>query len=182
MTEQKFQTPPLPPHAPNIPPVRATAEPRPKQTTDTLSSDSTRLSVTNKESNFATDLGLPTSILQTKVMSGIFCGILILGMILGSIFFGGSSSPVQNSGLQGVIKNPDITTRMRRCGMTDNTSACILYIVNHTRYDRLAESFFDEAVKLTGRQKYLVSIENPQYAKTKIPPGYFVEIKIPALK
>ena len=181
MTEQNFRTPPIPPQAPGIPPIKTSSG-----TTTQASPQTVVNSVipnTSFERNFATDLGLPSSILQTKVMSGIFGGILILGMILGGIFFGGSSSaPVQNSGLQGIIKNPDITTRMRRCGTTDNTSACILYIVNHTRYDRLAESFFDDAVKLTGRQKYLISIENPQYAKMKIPPGYFVEVKIPALK
>jgi hypothetical protein len=106
-----------------------------------------------------------------------------LGIILGSIIVGGSSpAPTQSAGSQGIVRNPEIKQNLARCGMADRTAACVLYIVNASRNDRLAEEFFDEAVKLTGRQKYLLTIENSQYAKTRIPPGHFAQIKIPALK
>ena len=100
------------------------------------------------------------------------------------IFFGGGSSAPQQgpSGLQGVVRNPDIYENLQRCGIVPQTEPCIVYIVNHSRADRYAEYFFDQAVKLTGRQPYLVSIENPQYAKMRIPPGYIAQIKIPRLK
>lgn len=133
--------------------------------------------------NFAADLNLPPWVLTTKNMFIFVVIVLFVGMLFGSVLFGGSSSaPQQTSGLQGVVANRDITTRLPRCGRTDVGQACVLYIMNHTRYDKLAEEFFNEAVRLTEVQKYSISMVNPKYAKTRIPPGHFAEIKIPNIR
>jgi len=135
------------------------------------------------DDNFAADFNLPPSVLKTKSMTVILIATCLIGVILGSMLFGSSSAPKQqNTGLQGVVRNQDITTATPRCGLTDRGEACILYIVNHTRYDKIAEEFFDEAVKLTEVQKYSIAIANPKYAKTRIPPGYFAQIKIPKVR
>lgn len=125
------------------------------------------------------------NLLKTKTVYGILGGILVVGMILGGMFFGGSSSggaPQNAAAALGVISNPDIKEHLRRCGQVDKGEACILYIMNHNRYDKIAEDFFDEAVKLMEVQRYSVSMVNPKYAKTRIPPGYFVQLKIPNVR
>ncbi|MBQ6854561.1 MAG: hypothetical protein IJO11_03865 [Alphaproteobacteria bacterium] len=133
--------------------------------------------------NFASDFGLPATIITTKGFMLVSLIVLIIGMMFGSLLFGGGSSPQpQRQGLQGVVRNQDMTTPLRRCGMIDRGEACVLYIMNSTRYDKVAEDFFDEAVKLTEIQKYSISMVNPKYSKTRIPPGYFAEIKIPKIR
>lgn len=125
------------------------------------------------------------SLLKTKTVYAILAGILVLGMILGNMMFGGSSSGGSQKNAAaalGVITNPDIKEHLRRCGQVDKGEACILYIMNHTRYDKIAEDFFDTAVKLMEVQRYSVSMVNPKYAKTRIPPGYFVQLKIPNVR
>lgn len=132
--------------------------------------------------NFATDFNLPAGVIKTKGILGIFGVTLIVGMIFGGIFFGGSDNAPRPTGLQGVVRNPDITSEMRRCGLIDKGQACVLYIMNTTRYDKKAEDFFDDAVKLTEIQKFSIQMVNPKYAKTIIPPGRFAQIKIPNVR
>ena len=175
MTEQpKFQAPPLPPQAPSF------NVPRP------LGEAGASVNATSElpADNFAKALKLPVSIFKTKVMALILGGTVLLGMLLGAVFFGGSGNqPVQGpEGLLGVVRNPDLRQDLPRCGMVSEGSPCTVYIVNHSRNDRYAEYFFGEATRLTGRQEYLVMIENQHYAKSRIPPGYIAQIKIPSLK
>ncbi len=134
------------------------------------------------DNNFAADFNLPPSVLTSKSIGIMLLVTCIIGLFLGSVFFGGSSEQTKTVGLQGVVANPDITTNIPRCGRVDKGQACILYIVNHTRYDKIVEDFFDEAVRLTEVAKYSISMVNPKYAKTRIPPGYFAQIKIPNVR
>lgn len=133
------------------------------------------------DNNFAADFNLPPSILSSKTIGILMMIVCVFGLVMGSVLFGGNSTP-QAVGLQGVIQNQDITTKLPRCGRTDPGQACVLYIMNHTRYDKIAENFFDDAVRLTEVQKYSIAMVNPKYAKTRIPPGYFAEIKIPNVR
>lgn len=107
--------------------------------------------------------------------------LLFIGIILGAMMFSGSSTP-QPTGLQGVVRNTDIRAKLPRCGRTDKGQACILYIMNSTRYDQIAESFFEEALRLTEVPIYSISMANPKYAKRRIPPGHFAEIHIPKVR
>lgn len=174
MTDQHFQTPPLPPKAPDFKYAAGVVsenvkKEQPSQIPDIPSDD------------FATHFKLSKNIYKTKTMLGILGGALFAGLLLGMMFFGGgSSAPAPApSGLQGVIQNPDIQAPLARCGTVIETEPCIVYIVNHTRRDQLARDFFDQAAKLTGRQPHLVAMVNRQYATSRIPPGYISKIQVP---
>ena len=128
----------------------------------------------------------PRSALDPKMIA-VAVMLVVVGMIVGAIIFGGSSTPAQQTernvrGLTNVVPNPSITEQLKMCGQTSESAPCILYIMNHSRYDRIAQDFFAEAAKLSQRNNYTVEIENAAYAKTKIPPSFFVQMKIPAIR
>ena len=133
------------------------------------------------DDNFAADLNLPAKLLKTKSMAIILGSVFVLGLIFGGSFFSGGTQQVVQ-GLSGVVGNPDIEPNTPRCGMVAAGQACILYLMNSSRQDRLAETFFDEAVRLTEVAKYSISMANPQYAKRLIKPGYIAQIKIPDVR
>ncbi|MBQ8250654.1 MAG: hypothetical protein IJY92_01925 [Alphaproteobacteria bacterium] len=116
-----------------------------------------------------------------KTMGILTVGALLFGILLGAMMFSGSSAPAPQ-GLQGVVRNDDIRVKLPRCGRIDRGQACILYLMNSTRYDRIAESFFEEALRLTEVPIYSISMANPKYAKRRIPPGAFAEIHIPKVR
>ena len=121
---------------------------------------------------------LPSNKKQVLIATGIF----VLGLLMGAIMFGGSSeapAPVVQ-GLKGVVSNPDIKERMKRCGQVEASAACILYIMNSAQYEKLAKDFFETATAVTGRTTTIIGWDNVRYGGLKIPPGYFAEIKIPA--
>ncbi len=186
-SQPQLGVPPVQPQT-MVPPIQS-AQPAPAQEMPQPTSDMVQPSVSEESSaglydnNFAADFNLPPSILTTKMFVVIVSVVCVIGMFLGSMLFGSSSAPAQkSSGLSGVVRNTDITKNLPRCGMTDRGQACILYIVNHTRYDKKAREFFDEAVRLTEVQKYSISIANPKYAEVRIPPGHFVQIQIPNVR
>ena len=176
----QFQAPPLPPKAPSVGmfPVM--------QSTPVVSREEKTVNVVANQpaDDFATRFNLPQTIYKTKTVFICLGAAVLFGLLLGIILFGGSSQPPVVQGLQGVVKNPDIRAneKLQRCGRVSETAGCVLYIVNHTRNDKLAEDFIPEAVKLTGRQDFLIRIENPNYVKTRIPAGHFASIKIPSLR
>ena len=171
MTDFPFQAPPVPPKAPsfNTAPHAVERVGGVGETTYTLPAD-----------HIAARLKLSAAIYKTKVAAGILAGMLVIGLLFGAVLFGGSA-PQQVAGLKGVIQNPD-WNGLPRCGSVSKTSPCAVYFMNHSQNDRQAEDFFGEAVRQTGRQEYLIKIENPHYAKTRIPPGYIAQIRIPPLR
>lgn len=185
----QFKAPPIPSKEPPVPSSEQLIKPAfSSPAPQTNYTDSIEMPQPGFEENSVYDGTIVSKVfprmLQTKIVALILGGLFVFGMIVGALMFGGSStqSPQQQSGLTGVITNPDIKERLYRCGQVDKGEACVLYIVNHTRYDRIAEDFFDEAVKLTEAQRYSIAMVNPKYAKTRIPPGYFAQIKIPNVR
>ncbi|MBR6411802.1 MAG: hypothetical protein IKS41_01405 [Alphaproteobacteria bacterium] len=178
MTEEPKFAPPMPPKAP------AFGGPAPTPGLSTEAPKAEKPATGIPANNFAAALKISPRIFETKIMAAILGGCVFFGMLLGMVFFGGSSAPQQvvRQGLSGVVPNPDIRTKMARCGMVSNTAPCMVYIMNHERNDRRAEYFFDQAAKLTGRAPYLIRIENQYYATAKISPGQIAKIKIPALR
>lgn len=170
MTDNNFKVP-LPPKAPAPTPVFMPKE-RPQEGPQKGLYDD----------NFAVDLNLPASVLKTKTMAIVFGVTLVIGMLFGSIMFGGSEAPKQQSGLQGVVANVDLDRPWPRCGTVEKGQACVLYLMNNTRYDRTAEDFFDEAVRLMEVSRYSISMVNTRYAKQRIGPGYFAQIKVPNVR
>lgn len=116
----------------------------------------------------------------------LFAGMFFIGLLMGIIMFGGGGEqPVSTSvstGLDGVVTNPDIKEKLKRCGQAEASSACVLYVMNTSTYERLAEDFFEVAVFMTQRKKQEIRMANVRYLARRIPPGYFAQIKIPAYK
>jgi len=116
-------------------------------------------------------------------MIAVAVGLLLIGICIGALMFSSSPEPAKPQGLTNIVQNPDIITPLRLCGRSiSETDPCILYIVNHTRFDKKAQDFFQRAADLTGRTKPTIEIENLTYAKLQIPPGYFAKIKIPPFR
>ena len=191
MSDQNFQTPPLPPKAPSFTPsaefphsdLAATPTPvTPTSVPEAAAAQPQTMEI--PADNFATRLKLSVNIYKTKTMSLILAGATFVGILLGAMMFGGGSeqAPQGPQGLLGVVYNPDIRENMNRCGTVSESYPCLVYVVNHSRNDKRASDFFDEAVRLTGRQRYMVDIENKQYVNTLIAPGYIAQIKIPPLR
>lgn len=178
MTEEpKFQVPPVPPKAPAFggqTPSFGAASAKAEPVMEDI-----------PQNNFATALKLSPRIFETKIMAAILGGCVVIGVLLGMAFFGGSGKApktvMPKDAIRGVVGNPDIRENLRRCGLVSPTAPCLVYIVNHSRDDHYAEYFFDDAAKLTGRAPYRIRIENQHYAKSRIPPGYIASIKIPRL-
>lgn len=106
----------------------------------------------------------------------------VLGIVMGCVMFGGAESVTQApTGLQGVIGNSDIRPdqKLKRCGQAEASSACVLYVMNYYTYEKSAADFFELAASLTGRSISSIRTDNVRYASMKIPPGYFVQIKVP---
>lgn len=167
MDNNQFKVPPVPPRAPSFP-----AQPAGHTTVgaNALPAD-----------DFATRFKLPTRIYQTKIMAGILGGSAVVGLILGAMLFGGSAPAPCPPALAGIVRNPDIRQSLPRCGTVNESDRCAFYIVNHSRNDKLAENFVPEVMKQTGREGYLIQVDNKNYMKTRIPPGYIVQIQVPPL-
>ena len=118
---------------------------------------------------------------NSRNLAFVLMGTIIFGILLVASMFGGSSEPVK-SGLQNVVRNQDIRQKLPLCGRVVKGQACVLYIMNATRYDQLAENFFSDALKLTEVPEQKIKWANPKYAKHRIPPGAFAEIFIPSLR
>ena len=112
----------------------------------------------------------------------ILGGTFFVGLIFGILMGGGETVQEAPTCVLRQVSNPDIRERFPLCGRTSKSEACILYIMNTTRYDMTAEDFFQRAEQLTERNRRVISLENPMYSKLRIPPGYFAEIKIPSLR
>ncbi|MBQ4084585.1 MAG: hypothetical protein IJC30_02880 [Alphaproteobacteria bacterium] len=133
------------------------------------------------DNNFAVDLGLPPVVLTTKIMSAIMIGVCFFGLILGALFFGGGGKKVVQTGLEGVVRNPEIPPGRRRCGMAEKTQGCTLYIMNAERRDREARDFYDEASRVTGVPVYTIKFGNVEYATSIVRPEYIAQINIPPI-
>lgn len=125
-------------------------------------------------------------IFQNRSLLIAFCSIFVLGFLLGACFFSGgdqgTSSSQQSSGLTGVVPNPEPNVaKLKRCGLAERGEPCLIYLVNHSKYEQYAEKFFEEASRLTEVNLYSIKMDNLRYATTLIRPGQIAQIKVPAL-
>ena len=130
------------------------------------------------DDNFAAQFNLPPVLLTTKVMGAIMAGIFFFGILFGAMVFGGTTKTT-TSGLQGVVRNPEVPAGRRRCGIAERTQGCVLFIMNASRRDREARSFYDEAARITGVPSYTIELGNIEYATSIIRPGFLAQINIP---
>ena len=113
----------------------------------------------------------------------LFGGVFVFGLMLGFMMSGEEQAPVEDVNCPlPIVKNPDIRTRIPSCGLSDRSKECILYVMNERTYERLAKDFFPFAASQMGRGTYPIEIENAIYSNMTIYPGYFAQIKIPALQ
>ena len=108
------------------------------------------------------------------------CLAFVFGILVTKLFF--SEQTVVSEGLQGVVSNPDVPRGRARCGLTERTQGCVLYIMNAQKQEVEARDFYELASNLTGRQRFIIETGNMRYANTKIRPGHFVMLNIPPLQ
>lgn len=130
------------------------------------------------DDNFAAQFNLPPVLLTTKVMGAIMAGIFLFGILFGATVFGGTTQTT-TSGLQGVVRNPEVPAGRKRCGIAERTQGCVLFMMNASRRDREARSFYDEAARITGVPSYTIELGNIEYATSIIRPGFLAQINIP---
>ena len=106
---------------------------------------------------------------------------LLVGLVVGKLFFGSSSSKIVQNGLQGVIMNPEVPQGRSRCGVAEKTQGCVLYIMNPERQEKNGRDFYDFASQITGRQRFIIETGNMRYSSVKIKPGFIAQINIPPL-
>lgn len=125
--------------------------------------------------------GLSPSILEPKKALLGLCGVLLIGIIMGAMLFGGKKQQVIQ-GLVGVVPNPEIRGRqVGRCGAVDRTLGCVLFMMNASRGDRRARDFYQQASDITGVPQYTIELGNVEYASYQIRPGYIAQIYIPPI-
>ena len=181
-----FKAPQIPKNVPAISQGSVIHQEKPQNQTENVSKPApvaTLAQGTSEEKgkNFVKDLNLPPKIMETKVMAAIVAGIMVFGMMMGCMMFGGEEKRVVQ-GLTDVVINPDIQKNLWRCGQIDPNRECVLYIMNAKTYDRLGSDFFQEAQNITGVPKYSIQMINVRYANVLIRPGYIAQIYIPARK
>lgn len=118
-----------------------------------------------------------TSLSKLVLISAV---CLVIGMSLGYVFF--SSKKVEQHGLEGVVLNPDVPKGRARCGLTEETQACVFYVMNWYKQELTGRSFYKLAAQLTGREEHMIETENIRYSLVKIRPGHFAQLNIPAIK
>lgn len=106
---------------------------------------------------------------------------LLVGLLVGKMFFGGSSKAPSQSGLQGVILNPEVPQGRNRCGVAEKTQGCVLYLMNPERQELNGRDFYDWASQLTKRPRFIIETGNMRYSTVKIKPGFIAQINIPPL-
>ncbi len=103
----------------------------------------------------------------------------VFGFVFGKVFF--APSQVVRGGLQGVVPNSEVPKGRARCGLTDKTQGCILYLMNPQRQELNGRDFYDLAAQLTGRQRFVIETGNMRYSNVKIRPGEIGQFNIPPL-
>lgn len=136
------------------------------------------------ELNFAAGEETEEIYINDYIKKNIFYAIsalcLFIGIMVGKAMF--SSQTIEKHGLEGVEINPEVPAGRPRCGLTDRSQACVLYIMNCYKQDLNGRDFYKMAAKLTDREDYMIETENLRYATVKIKPGHFAQLNIPALK
>jgi len=129
------------------------------------------------ETNFDYQENTGNSLFKQLIIGGV---CLLIGVSLGFIFF--SSKKVEQHGLEGVVLNPDVPKGRARCGLTEQSQACVFYVMNCYKQELTGRNFYKLAAQLTGREEHMIETENIRYSLVKIRPGHFAQLNIPAIK
>ena len=119
-------------------------------------------------------------IIQSRNVQMLMFIACIVGILLGYMF-APRSRRVTGQGLEGVVFNQDVPRGRSRCGLVEYQQPCVLYIVNPKTQDVTGKDFYATAAKWTGREAYMIEINNMHYGQQRIKPGQIAAINIPAL-
>ena len=191
MTDEKFKVPPAPAPMPlkegvaqldAAPKASESAVPNTKIEVPETKEESASLRGTNPyEGTIIDKWGLGPSILQpTRALVAILV-ILFVGVLMGTIFFGGGEQDCVQQGLRGVIRNPGVKGKVYRCGVVPKTENCIFYVMNGSLTDKKVREFYQQVSDLTGVPKYTIDLGNVEYASSVIKPGFIAEIFVPSI-
>lgn len=111
------------------------------------------------------------------IVIAIIC--LLLGLLSGKLLF--KTSQTTQNGLQGVVYNSEIPRGRARCGLTESSQGCVLYLMNPKRQNIKAKDFYEIAAQMTGRQKFMIETGNMRYSNVEIRPGDIAQLNIPPL-
>ncbi len=121
---------------------------------------------------------LPSFVNKKNIIIALL-GSFIVGFFISSTFF--NPPEVVKGGLQGVVPNIEVPRGRARCGLTDRTQGCVLYLMNPQRQELNGRDFYDLASQLTARQRFVIETGNMRYSNTKIRPGEIGQFNIPPL-
>ncbi|MBR6355712.1 MAG: hypothetical protein IKR92_02550 [Alphaproteobacteria bacterium] len=119
-------------------------------------------------------------ILMNKNVQLLMLIACLIGALLGYIA-APRSRTVAGHGLEGVVFNSDVPKGRSRCGLVEYQQPCVLYIVNPKTQEVSGKDFYATAAKWTGREAYMIEINNMHYGQQRIKPGQIAAINIPAL-
>lgn len=110
--------------------------------------------------------------------------LMLIAFVIGALLcylFAPRSRIIATQGLEGVVINQDVPKGRSRCGLVEYQQPCVLYIVNPKTQEVSGKDFYPTAAKWTGREEYMIEINNMHYGQQRIKPGQFAAINIPAL-
>ena len=119
------------------------------------------------------------SYVKKNIVYSVATACLVIGIVLGFLI---APKGTEQHGLEDVAWNMDTPKGRVRCGKTDPSQACTFYVLNSFRKELSGRDFYKLAAQMTGREEFMIETENMQYATTKIKPGFFAQLNIPALK
>lgn len=184
MVDPVFKAPPPPPiTTPEVHSEESVAV-EPVDTTVGVSTDGEGInSVSVENSSKKQQILARLDELKTKMISYFWYslgGLFLLGLFFGCTMSGdGNPPPPAPKGLTNIVYNATKKGRLPVCGTVNPSNACVFYILNNLTIEKLAEDFYKDVAKLTGRQQRSIEIENVMYGKTTVRPGYFAEILVP---
>ncbi len=120
---------------------------------------------------------VPDKYVNKQFFMGSIFFVFLIGIFFGFLFFGGDEAPV-NTGLAGVVGNPEVPSGRPRCGMVEYGQGCVLYIVNSNRREINAKELYSLAAQITKVPVYMIETGNLRYNNTLIKPGYIAQINI----
>ena len=118
--------------------------------------------------------------LQNRNVQMLMFIACLIGVLIG-YFAAPRPNHVSGHGLEGVVFNPDVPKGRSRCGLVEYQQPCVLYIVNPKTQEVTGKDFYSTAAKWTGREAYMIEVNNMHYGQQRIKPGQIAAINIPSL-
>ncbi len=135
------------------------------------------------DENIVERFKIPEKYLKVKSVLLLLSVCLLIGVVLGYIFFsGGDKHKNEQFTIGYIVVNPEVPPKRGRCGAAESSSGCILYVQNNQRRERDARDFYPLIEQMTGINRFQIETANMRYAHRSIKPGYIAQFYIPPIK